>query len=183
MTLAMVALLTVLAGPFQHPVFATPPQRSVHAVRPQRSVHAVPPQQVVHATLPQQVVLATLPQQVVLDQAVQRFAGAWIEKDTPLLRSFLAQDGIRLRLPDEEHQLLRPRQAQAAFDTYLGKYEGGAAEVRMVSIAEGNPDRGFAELRWRTRSPGLSDPVILTLFLAYAREGERWVVTEIRILF
>lgn len=133
------------------------------------------------------VVLAALhpsvPGQTTLDRAALDFAQAWEREDTGELRTAMAGDGIRLHLPGEDHVMIRPRQAQAALGTFLEGYSGGEARVSRVSLAEGDLEKGFAEIHWRTASPGVTEPVIFTLFVAFAVENESWDVTEIRVLF
>ena len=127
--------------------------------------------------------LACPASQSVLEGEANRFAEAWTTKDASLLGELMAQEGIKLHLPEEEHLLIRPRQAQAALQGFLGRYLEGEARVTRVSPAGGEAGKGFAEIHWRTGSPGLTDPVIFTLFVGYAYVDEGWVVTEIRVLF
>jgi hypothetical protein len=112
-----------------------------------------------------------------------RFARAWAEKNTGELRGLMAEGGIRLHLPGEEHPRIQPRQAEAALSAFLERYRDGDVETTRVSLAGGDADKGFAEIRWRTASPTLTEPVIFTLFVAFAAVDERWRVTEIRVLF
>ena len=122
-------------------------------------------------------------QQTLLEVEAERFAQAWSGKDISLLSEGMAEEGIKLHLPDEEHILIRPRQARAALEAFLGRYGKGEAQVTRVSPTGGNPGKGFAEILWRTSSPALSDPVIFTLFVGFSSSTERWTVTEIRVLF
>ena len=121
--------------------------------------------------------------QSMLEGEALRFAQAWEREDTRLLGEVMVENGIRLHLPGENHVLIRPRQARAALRAFLERHTGGEARVTRVSLAGGDPEKGFAEIRWRTGSPGVAEPTIFTLFVAYAFENERWVVTEIRVLF
>jgi hypothetical protein len=121
--------------------------------------------------------------QIPLEREAARFAQAWEGEDTRLLGEVMASGGIRLHMPGEQHVLIRPRQAQAALEAFLGRYEGGETAVTRVSMAGGDSGKGFAEIQWRTGSPGVPEPVIFTVFVAYALESGRWVVTEIRVLF
>ena len=133
------------------------------------------------------VILAALlsyaPGQTALEAEARDFADAWEGEDTGQLRDAMIGKGIRLHLPGEDHVLIRPRQAQAALDAFLDGYSGGEARVSRVSLAEGDLEKGFAEIRWRTGSPGVTEPVIFTLFVAFAFQHESWAVTEIRVLF
>ncbi len=122
------------------------------------------------------------PQSVLEGEAV-KFSDAWGGKEVQELGKMMAQDGIRLHLPGEEHHLISPRQAQAALGTFLERYPAGEPHVTRVTLAGGEPARGFAEIQWETGSPGVSEPVIFTLFVAYAQLSESWSVTEIRVLY
>lgn len=121
--------------------------------------------------------------QPVLENEATRFSEAWGGKEVRELGQMMALDGIRLHLPGEEHHLISPRQAQAALGTFLDRHPAGELQVTRVTLAEGEPPRGFAEIQWQTGSPGVSEPVNFTLFVAYARLSESWYVTEIRVLF
>jgi len=121
--------------------------------------------------------------QTVLEREALEFAGAWVGKDTGLLGEAMTAEGIRLHLPGEDHLVIRPHQAQAALRAFLEGYSAGEARVTRVSVTGAGPDKGYAELRWTTGSPGISEPVIFTLFVAYALENESWSLTEIRVLF
>ena len=121
--------------------------------------------------------------QSALEVEAGRFARAWGAGDAQALGRSMNPAGIRLHLPGEEHMLIQPRQAQAALRTFMGRYPGGDARVTRVSLAGGDPRKGFAEIRWRTRAQGMGEPAMFTLFVAYSLEDESWLVTEIRVLF
>lgn len=129
------------------------------------------------------VLLPGMNAQPPLDGEAERFARAWAEGDTGYLGEVMAEEGIRLHLPGEEHLLIRPRQAQAALAGFLRRYSGGDARLARVSLAGRDPAKGYGEIQWRTGSPGVAEPVIFTLFVAFAFENESWTVTEIRVLF
>ncbi len=126
---------------------------------------------------------AGLASQPALETEAERFAEAWSSSDTEFLTRVLAEGGIRLHLPGEDHVLIRPRQARAALEGFLGRHGPGEALVTRASLAGGSTEKGFAEIRWTTSSPGLPDPVIFILFVGYSLENDRWTVTEIRVLF
>jgi len=120
--------------------------------------------------------------QSTLEEEATLFAGAWTDKDAAALRDRMVATGIRLHLPEEEHVLIRPRQAQAALEEFLSRYGDGEASLSRVSLAGDEGKAGFAEIRWQTTSPGLSEAVTFTVFLGYSLNDERWTVTEIRVL-
>jgi hypothetical protein len=117
-----------------------------------------------------------------LESEAHRFAQAWTAGDAQALGRALSPSGIRLHLPGEEHMTIQQRQAQAALRSFVGRYPGGDAGVTRVSQSGGDPRKGFAEIRWRTRAQGMGEPVIFTLFVAFSFEREAWWVTEIRVL-
>jgi hypothetical protein len=117
-----------------------------------------------------------------LEGEAQRFAQAWAAGDVQALSRVFNPSGIRLHLPGEEHMTIQPRQAQAALRAFVGRYPGGDARVTRVSPAGGDPRKGFAEIRWRSRAQGVGEPVTFTLFVAFSLEGQAWQVTEIRVL-
>jgi hypothetical protein len=120
--------------------------------------------------------------QLALEAETGRFAQAWASGDAQALGRVLNPAGIRLHLPGEEHMLIQPRQAQAALRAFLSRYPGGDARVTRVSAAGGDSRKGFAEIRWRTRSQGINEAVMFTLFVAFSLDGEVWRVTELRVL-
>lgn len=117
-----------------------------------------------------------------LEEEASAFAKAWKEKNAAGLRDCMLGSGIRLRLPDEEHLLIRPRQAQAALEEFLNRFARGETLLSRAALAGDEGQMGFAEIRWETSSPGLSGPVTFTVFLGYALHDGRWTVTEIRVL-
>jgi len=127
--------------------------------------------------------LASSAGQEILEGEASRFAQAWETGEMGDLQRVMAEEGIRLHLPGEEHVLIRPRQAGAAISAFLARYPGGSATVTRASLTGGDPEKGFAEIRWETGSPGVEEPVTFTLFVAFASNGESWSVSEIRVLF
>jgi hypothetical protein len=123
------------------------------------------------------------PAQPALEGEVARFAAAWDAGDLQVLGKAMRAEGIGLHLQGEEHVSIKPKQAQAALRSFLDRYPGGESEVTKTSTAGGDPVLGFAEITWRTRAPGLPDPVIFSLFVGYALEGDTWRVTEIRVFY
>jgi hypothetical protein len=121
-------------------------------------------------------------QEVPLQEVALGFAQAWVDRDGRGLEGMMQAGGIRLHLQGEEHLVIPPRQARRSLMSFLERYEGGEAEIVRASPIGGDPTRGFAEIRWGCRVSGTYEPVIFTLFVALARTGAEWMVTEIRIL-
>ncbi len=122
------------------------------------------------------------PSQLALRARAEWFARAWAQRDASALGEALLPQGIRLKLPGEEHILIPPRQAEAALHSFMEGYEGGVTTVSQVSLAGGDPRKGFAEIRWETRGIGGPDRVEVNLFVGFGLEDDVWRVTEIRVL-
>ena len=118
-----------------------------------------------------------------LEEEARTFAQDWAAQDAEALGEVMAEGGIRLHLPGEEHNLVSPRQAKAALTAFLERYEGGDVRISRVALTGESPDRGYSELAWATGSPGVTGPVRFTVFVAFSARGDEWVVTEIRVLF
>lgn len=121
------------------------------------------------------------PPRSALEAEARRFAQAWSNGDVQTLAGAFHPKGIRLNLPDEAHMRIQPRQAQAAIRSFLQRHPGGDARVTRVSLAGGDPHKGFAEIRWRARAQGIGEPVLFTIFVAFSLESGGWRVTEIRV--
>ena len=121
--------------------------------------------------------------QPALEGEAHRFAEAWVREDLRTLGAAMAPEGIRLHLSGEEHALILPRQARAAIGAFLERYSRGEVQVTRVSIARGDPAKGYSEIRWVTQAPGVTEPQTFTIFVAFSLREEAWQVTEIRVLF
>ena len=126
--------------------------------------------------------LAQENQEAALREAALSFAQAWVDGEGGALEEKMDVGGIRLHLQGEDFVSIPPRQARASLRSFMERYEGGEAEIVRVAEMGGDPFQGFSEIRWGCRVSGTFEPVIFTLFVAYAWTETRWVVTEIRVL-
>jgi ketosteroid isomerase-like protein len=117
-----------------------------------------------------------------LVQTARAFAQAWAMGDVDEVAAHLAPGGILLRLEGPARAALPARQAFAALREYLRPYEEGTVEVSRAAPVSGNPDRGFAELRWTARVSGTSQRVERSVYVGLGRHGDRWRVTEVRLI-
>ena len=113
-----------------------------------------------------------------LSQAATAARGAWMDHDT---RALVGRGPpLYLQIPgsDPASQLGRD-QAAALLERYLKPATEVSWDAREIREVE--PDRGYVEAVRRYRVTGTDDERRETIFLGYRREGERWVLVEIRI--
>lgn len=116
-----------------------------------------------------------------LEDAAFEFAGLW-GGEVADLEGSLSPSGVRLQW--EAHQVgsLDPRHAMASIREYLGSREGAGVRVTRVQEVGGEPPKGYAEIRWKSRIQGTSDLVVRTVFVAFVSEDGMWRVSELRVL-
>lgn len=122
------------------------------------------------------------PSDLRMAQTANAFAQAWALGDVDEVAEHLSQGGILLRLDGPARAALPARQAFAALREHLRGYDEGTVLVARTAPVAGNPDRGFAELRWSARVSGTSHRVERSVYLGLVRHGERWRVSEIRLI-
>lgn len=117
-----------------------------------------------------------------MESALQVFLSAWQNQDGSRLEAALQSSGVSLRMGPESHGPVQPRQAAAALRQYMEDRSPGEFQVRRVSSAGGEPERGFAEVEWTTVVRGTTEPVGYTVFVGMERSVRGWAVQEVRIL-
>lgn len=117
-----------------------------------------------------------------MESSLQAFLAAWQSEDGAQLEAALLVTGVSLRMGNESHGPVRPRQAAAALRQYMADRSPGEFMVHRVSSAGGEPERGFAEVEWSTRVRGTTEPIGYTVFVGMVRSDGGWAVQEIRIL-
>jgi hypothetical protein len=115
-------------------------------------------------------------------ETAEAFAAAWGRGDAGGLQALMSPTGLRMRIDGRDRGGVSARQASAALRTFLARHELGEVSARRIEVLGGDPPRGLAELDWRTRSEGARETVAYVIFLGLKRAGDRWLVTEIRIL-
>jgi len=117
-----------------------------------------------------------------LETAAREFAGLWAEGDAAAISAVLHHDGVLVALLGEEYGTLDRRNAEAALRDFLKHHEARSATLARASEVSGTPDRGFAEIRWEAVAPGTSELLRYTVFTGFAREGDDWRITDLRVL-
>jgi hypothetical protein len=117
-----------------------------------------------------------------LDDIIEILAFAWSHGDTKALAAMAARDGISIETREGRMGPLRPRQASAVLRRLLDERETVSLRPGVTQEVGGSPRRAFSELRWVSRTPNTNQPERLTIFIELVHEGERWRITQIRML-
>jgi hypothetical protein len=116
--------------------------------------------------------------QQVLDQA----AGALHRGDAGALARLAAGSGMSVDVDGRAVGPLARRQAAAVIRRLFEDRESVGARTTMSRVVGGDPPRAFGEISWTMRVRGTTIPVRSNVFVALVREGDRWRITEIRLL-
>ena len=107
---------------------------------------------------------------------------AWSHGDTRALAAMAARDGISIETKRGHMGPLGARQANAVLRRLLEERETVSIRQGVTQEVGGNPRRAFSEIRWVVRTPDTNQPERLTIFIELVHEGERWRITQIRML-
>ena len=117
-----------------------------------------------------------------LDDIVSIVTLAWSQGDTRVLAAMAARDGISIETKEGRMGPLGPRQASAVLRRLLEDRETVSIRQGQTHVVGGSPRRAFSEIRWTTRAPDTTQSERLTIFIELVQEGERWRITQIRML-
>ncbi len=114
--------------------------------------------------------------------AAQRLAAAWERGDVNTLGEQVARAGLSLDVGGERIGPVTGRMATAALKRLFDDRETVSAEVGSAREMRGESRRAWVELTWVTRSRGTSIPDSTTVLFSLEFDGERWRITEIRLM-
>jgi hypothetical protein len=114
--------------------------------------------------------------------AVERIAQAWHRGDASALTGLGARAGISLDVDGRSVGPLSARQAAAVLRRVFEDRESVGVRTVMSRTSGGDPPRAFGELAWTARARGTTIPEGARLFIALVLEGDRWRITEIRMI-
>lgn len=117
-----------------------------------------------------------------LPRELDRVAAAWHRGDASAIANLGARAGISLDVDGSSVGPLGPRQAAAVLRRIFEDRESIAVRAAQTRPVGGDPPRAFGELSWNMRTRGTTIPEQSKVFVAFVREGDRWRVTEIRLL-
>lgn len=125
---------------------------------------------------------AQQPPAVPLEEFVQQVAWLWNMGDVAALVDLLPlRDRIVLDTGSGT-ETVQPRHAAAALRALFDSREGSAARAVRVTIAGGDPPRGFGELAWSFRARGAPTSQIRSVFVGAVWQGDAWRINELRVM-
>lgn len=117
-----------------------------------------------------------------LDDIVDIISYAWSHGDSRAIVSMSAREGIVIETPDGRGGPLGARQASAVLRRVFDERKTVTLRQGMTQIVGGTPRRAFAEITWIARAPDTTESERYTIYLELVLEGERWRITQIRML-
>ena len=117
-----------------------------------------------------------------LDDIVEIIAFAWSHGDVRTVVAMGAREGIQFETRDGRMGPLGDRQASAVLRRLFGDRETVATRPGMVQMVGGSPRRAFGEITWIARAPDTTQSEKMTVLLELVLEGDRWRITQIRML-
>jgi hypothetical protein len=128
-------------------------------------------------------VLAAQPDQARLQAFVASVARLWERGDADALVDLAPGDGrIVLDLGSDEAGAVEKRHAAAALRELFGGRDPVSVRATQVTVAGGEPVRGFGELAWVSRVRGVTDSQTSTVYVGAVWERGAWRIRELRIL-
>jgi len=117
-----------------------------------------------------------------LDDIVDIIAFAWSRGEARALVAMSAREGISIETRDGRMGPLSTRQAAAVLRKLFDDRETISIRPGMTQVVGGSPRRAYSEINWVTRAPDTTELERYTVFLELVYEGDRWHITQIRLL-
>lgn len=117
-----------------------------------------------------------------LEQFIQQVARLWAEGDASGLTDHAPPDGQLLLNTGRGPESVNARHAAAALRQMFSDRETISLRPVRVTVAGGQPLRGFGELAWSYRTRGTRMSETRTLYLGAVWTGRSWRVSEIRVM-
>lgn len=118
-----------------------------------------------------------------LDGFVAAVARMWGAGDADGLTALApSDDRIVLDLGTGEAQSVEPRHVAAALRELFRDRTTLSARTAQVTIAGGQPLRGFGEITWASRPRGVTDTQTATVYVGAVWEAGGWKIRELRVL-
>jgi hypothetical protein len=116
------------------------------------------------------------------DGFMARVATAWRKSDAEAVSMLGDPDGISIEVEGRHVGSIAPRQAAAVLRRVFADRETVKAIAGPARTMPGNARRAYAEIVWEHRVRGTTQPMKVYVFIAAARDGAAWRITEIRLL-
>jgi hypothetical protein len=111
-----------------------------------------------------------------------KVASAWTRGDASAIAAFANPLGITLEVEGTHVGSITPRQAASVLKRVFDDRETVRATAGAVKRLPGNSGRAYAEIKWERRARGTTQPEHINVFIALARDGDVWRITEIRLI-
>ena len=133
------------------------------------------------------VLLVAAPRALAAQAPLEGFVGSvarlWAAGNAGALADLAPADGrILLDLGDGNGGAVDKRHVAAALRELFGASGHAAIRPAQVTVAGGEPLRGFGELTWSFRPRGVSDTRTATVYVGAVWERGAWRMRELRIL-
>jgi len=107
----------------------------------------------------------------------------WASGDAGGIAALAPEDGrIVLDLGTGQAEAVEARHAAAALRELFGGRTTLAVRAAQVTVAGGDPLRGFGELAWTSRPRGVTDNESTSVYVGVVWEPGGWRVRELRVL-
>lgn len=117
-----------------------------------------------------------------VENVIDRLAGLWARGDASAITALGSEQGITLDLGNRSVGPLGTRQAAALLRQLFDERETLSVRNKTPQVVGGSPARAFAEITWTVRARGTTMAERTSVFVALIHEGERWRITEIRLV-
>jgi hypothetical protein len=113
---------------------------------------------------------------------IAKVATAWSRGDVDAITAAIHPAGIALEVEGTHVGAITPRQAAAVLRKVFEDRETIRATAGAARLLPGDDRRAYAEIVWERRARGTTQPQHVNVFIALAREGREWRITEIRLM-
>lgn len=119
---------------------------------------------------------------VPLEDFVQQVAWLWNMGDVAALVDLLPLRDRLVLDTGSGTESVQPRHAAAALRALFDARESSAARAVRVTLAGGDPPRGFGELSWSFRSRGAPTSQTRSVFVGAVWQRDGWRINELRVM-
>lgn len=119
---------------------------------------------------------------VPLEGFIQQVAWLWNMGDVSAVVDLLPRRDRIILDVGSGTQTVQPRHAAAALRALFDARETGAARAVNVTMAGGDPPRGFGELAWSFRPRNAPSSVTRSVFVGAVWQDGAWRINELRLV-
>jgi hypothetical protein len=117
-----------------------------------------------------------------LERFVDTVAHLWGAGDAGAIADLVPPRGQVLLDTGSGSESVNSRHAAAALRALFGDRQGASARPVRATLAGGTPARGFGQLEWVFRTRGAPVTRSCTVYIGAVWDGDRWRISEIRVI-